>query len=84
MLVKKEHVHKILLRANIRARKAALIRNYFFRRNNFSQQPSVPLSSLQKGELPILSNFHLFYRISVPCLDINGSEWGFKMQSGIY
>ncbi len=45
MLVKKNICVRILLHANIQARKAALVRNYFSRRNNFHLNSSqVPLS----------------------------------------
>ncbi len=44
----KERLCQILLHANIQARKAALVRNYFSRRNNFrlsgSELPSLSVS----------------------------------------
>ncbi len=37
-----------------------------------------------KGELPIPGNFHVAYSVSISCFNMNGSEWGLKMQSEIY
>ncbi len=96
-LVKKNIYVKIVLHANIPARKAALLRNYFSRRNNFGLLGSHSLlslslsdfwpnkcrHSLSKGELPIPSNSHVSYSVSIPCFNMNGSEWALKMQPDI-
>ncbi len=58
-VVKKNVCVKIFLLADIPARKAALGRNYF------SNKPNNSRRSLQKGELPIPSSFHVSYSVSV-------------------
>ncbi len=37
-----------------------------------------------EGELPIPSNFHVSYSVSISCFNMNGSKLGLKMQSEIY
>ncbi len=91
MLVIKNVYVKILLHAHIQARMAPLVGNYLFRRNNFGLNdfpllhsgfwPNICRRSLWKEELPIPSNFHVSYSVSIPCFNINGSEWGLKIQS---
>ncbi len=36
------------------------------------------------GSLTYVSNFHVSLSASIPCVNMNGSEWGLKMQSEIY
>ncbi len=80
---------KILLYVNIQAGKAALVRNYFSRRNNFHlncyQLDQIYADVLfRKEELPIPRNIHISCSVSVPCFTMNGSEKGLKMQSDIH
>ncbi len=42
------------------------------------------LVAAKKTELPIPSNFHVPYSVSMPCFNMIGSEWGLKMQSEIF
>ncbi len=74
-LVKKNVCVKIPLHACIRARKAALVWNYFSRCNNFF--------CLNMSELSTPSNFDVSYTVSIACFNTSGSEWGLKMQSEI-
>ncbi len=80
MLVQKNVYVKILLHTNIPARKAALVRNYYFRRNNFGVHsfwlPFVSCSAIFdqiKAEILFKSNFHVSFNVSVPCFNMNGS-----------
>ncbi len=58
-IVKKSICVKILLHTNIQARKAALVRNYFSRRNNFC---------LKRSQLPSLSCSVIFDQININIL----------------
>ncbi len=87
---------KILLHTNIPARKTALVRNYFSRHNDYCLDSSL-LSSLSanfyllntdvlfgKVNHPYLTALYVPYSVSIACLNMNGSEQGWKMQSEIY
>ncbi len=95
-LIKNNICVKICLHTNIQARKAALVRHYFSRRNIFclnnSRLPSpsrsvifdpINVDILPKCEFPINSNFHVSYSVSLPCFNMNGNYWALKMQSDI-
>ncbi len=76
-LVKKNMCVKILPYANIQARKAAIVRNYFSRHN---------ICCLNTSQLPYLSLFVIFNQIKtgIPSFNMNDHEWGLKMQSEMY
>ncbi len=52
-------------------------------KKNVCQSPSSHYFSSQKGST-LRSCYHVSYSVSVPCLNMDGSEWGLKMQSEIY
>ncbi len=49
-----------------------------------TERPIKLLVAAKMNELPIPSNFHVSYSISLSCFNINVSEWGLKIQSEIY
>ncbi len=81
---------KKLLHANTQARRAALVGNYFSRRSNFCLNGSwLPLFSCsanfdQIKWITFPSNFEVSYSVFICCFNMNGSEWGLKMQSEIH
>ncbi len=87
--VKKNFCVKILLLANIWTSKAALVRNYFSRRNvplNSSRLPPLSLSvSFNQINAEVLFRRWITYNKQLlRCFNMIGSEWGLKMRSEIY
>ncbi len=93
-LVKKTICVKILLHANIWARKAALVRNYFPKCNNFhlnSSWLSLWFSDIDQINVGVpfrTVNYQClltftYPSVSIPCFNMNGSGCCLKIQSEI-